>query len=229
MSEENDKIKLAVENEKLPAKRVAIEIPIDIKEEHGLDSSEVFDDTWAELSQDWQAQPTPKTDITALVARTGRSTRNGKICFGINIIATVVIILVFLYGIYNGKWGEASNTYIGLGSLLAIIFIYFETKLRLATWSQLCDSPEKAIDNAIMSSESSMKYLWITKISFLPFIPLLNWYVYTASQANDKTALPVFLMANGLIIIMYLVVDYLHNKRKKEYQKLSQIKSIKNS
>ena len=224
MSEENDKIKMVSDSESLQEKHIATETLMAGKEQHGADSSEVFDDTWAELRQDWQAQPTPKTDITALVTRTRRRTRNAKICFAINIFTTMVLIMVFLYGIYNGEWGEAFNIYLGFGSFLSIVFVYFETKLRLATWSQLCDSPEKAIDNAITSSESSMKYMWITKISFLPFLPLVNWYVYTVGQTSDKAVLPAFFMANGLMIITYIVVDYLHRKRRKEYQKLLQMK-----
>tara|TARA_R110000787_G_scaffold251125_7_gene356626 strand:+ start:572 stop:1252 length:681 start_codon:yes stop_codon:yes gene_type:complete len=226
MSEENDKIKLAIESEQSQAQGLSTETLIVRKEEHGVDSSEVFDDTWAELSQDWQAQPIPKTDITALVARTQRRTRNAKACFGLNILTTLALFIIFVYGIYNGEWGEAFNIYLGFGSLLSVIFVYFETKLRLATWSQLCDSPEKAIDNAIMSSESSMKYMWFTKISFLPFLPLVNWYVYTVGQTSDKAVLPAFFMANGVMIIAYILVDYLHRKRRKEHQQLLQMKQV---
>lgn len=184
----------------------------------------VFDDAWAELSQDWQAQPTPKTDINALVKRTRRRTRGAKLCFALNITATLGLLLVFLYGVFDGQLGDPVNTYLGLGGLISLIFVYFETKLRLATWSQLCDSPEKAIDNAIAGSESSMKYLWITKISFLPFLPLVNWFVYTVGQSSEKPLLTAFLIANGFMLAMYLVVEYLHRKRKKEYLQLLSMK-----
>ena len=184
----------------------------------------VFDDAWAELSQDWQAQPTPKTDINALVKRTRRRTRGAKLCFALNIIATLGLLLVFLYGVFDGQLGGPVNTYLGLGGLISLIFVYFETKLRLATWSQLCDSPEKAIDNAIAGSESSMKYLWITKISFLPFLPLVNWFVYTVGQSSEKPLLTALLIANGFMLAMYLVVEYLHRKRKKEYLQLLSMK-----
>lgn len=194
--------------------------------EHKNDDEQltVFDDAWAELSQDWQAQPTPKTDINALVKRTRRRTRGAKLCFALNIIATLGLLLVFLYGVFDGQLGDPVNTYLGLGGLISLIFVYFETKLRLATWSQLCDSPEKAIDNAIAGSESSMKYLWITKISFLPFLPLVNWFVYTVGQSSEKPLLTAFLIANGFMLAMYLVVEYLHRKRKKEYLQLLSMK-----
>ena len=60
-------------------------------------------------------------------------------------------------------------------SLGSVICVYFETKLRLAIWSQLYGSPNKANDNAIICSEWSMKYMWFIKFS----LPLVNWYVYT--------------------------------------------------
>jgi len=226
MSEENDNIKMTIEREQSPDERVSTEILMESKAEHQVDSSEVLDDAWAKLTQDWQAQPTPKTDINALVKRTRRRTQGAKFCFVLNIIATLGLLLAFLYGVYDGRWGEAINIYIGFASLFSIIFVYFETKIRVATWSQLCDSPEKAIDNAIASSESSMKYLWITKISFLPFLPLVNWFVYSESQANEKTGLPAYLMVNGFMLIVFVTVSYLHNKRKKEYQQLSQTEKV---
>lgn len=194
--------------------------------EQSNDELVIADDAWAKLSQDWQAQPTTKTDITALVKRTKRRTQGAKICYGLNIIATLGLFIAFIYGVYNGEWGEAFNIYLGFGCLLSVIFVYLETKVRFVIWSQLCDSPEKAIDNAIASGESSMKYMWITKISFLPFLALINWFVYTVSQTNDKAVLPAYLMANGFMLVMYVGVDYLHRKRKKEYQQLLKMKQV---
>ncbi len=184
----------------------------------------IEDDTWAELSQDWQSQSTPKADLDELVKNTRKRTRMAKLCFSANIIATLGLIIVFLYGVYDGQWGEPFNIYLGLGGLMSVVFVSFETKLRLTTWTQISDSPDKAIENAIALSKASIKYMLITKISFLPFLPLINWYIYTVSQTNNKDALPAYLMANGLIVVTYLVVEHLHRKRKSEYQKLLKIK-----
>lgn len=192
--------------------------------DHTRDKLAKADDRWAELTQDWQAQPTAKTDITALMKRTRRRTYGAKFCFALNIIATLGLFIAFLYGIYHGEFAEPFNIYLGLGSLLSVIFVYFETKIRLAIWSQLSNSPEKAIDNAIASSESSMKYMWFTKISFVPFLPLVNWFVYSESQANDKVALPAYLLINGFMLVVFIMVSYLHRKRKQEYQQLLQIR-----
>lgn len=191
---------------------------------NAIDKLAKADDTWAELTQDWQAQPTAKTDITALMKRTRRRTYGAKFVFALNIIATLGLFIAFFYGVYHGEFAEPVNIYLGLGSLLSVIFVYFETKIRLVTWSQLSDSPEKAIDNAIASSESSMKYMKITKISFLPFLPLVNWFVYSESQSNDKVALPAYLLINGFMLIVFITVSYLHRKRQQEHQQLLQIK-----
>jgi hypothetical protein len=193
--------------------------PID----NALEKSKIEEETWAELTQDWQSQATPKTDVAALVKSTRKRMRAAKFCFALNIIATLGLILAFFYGIFDGQWGKPFNVYLGLGGLLSVVFVYFETKVRLATWAQISDSPEKAIENAIASSESSMKYMLITKISFLPFLPLINWFIYTVSQTNNKDALPGYLMANGFMLGVYLVVEYLHQKRKREYQQLLKI------
>lgn len=221
MIEENHKVTRATENEQSQQPGISTDaIKVTPKLEKETDTPDVFDETWAELTQDWQTQPTAKADISALVKRTRRRTYVAKICFILNIVATLGIFIAFVYGIYDGQWAEPVNIYLGLGSLLSAIFLYFETKIRLATWSQLCDSPEKAIDNAIASCQSSMKYLQITKISFLPFLPLVHWFVYTVSQTSAKASLPAYLFANGFMLAMYLIVNYLYQRRRKEYQQL---------
>ncbi|UUO23240.1 hypothetical protein FGD67_08455 [Colwellia sp. M166] len=223
MSEENDKIKMATESEQIQDKLESTTL-IMRKKDSRPESNKVLDDTWAELTQDWQAQPTAKTDIATLVKRTRRRTYGAKLCFVLNILATLAIFIAFFYGIYQGEWGEPVNIYLGFGSLLSVAFVYFEMKVRVAAWSQLCDSPEKAIDNAISSCESSMKYMRITQISLLPFLPLVNWFIYTLAQTSTKAVLPAYLIANGLMFVVYIVVDYLYRKRKKEHQQLVKVK-----
>ncbi len=224
MSEEKDKIKMVVESEKSQGKSTSSETLFIRKNEHDIEESSVLDDAWTELTQDWQAQPTLKTDVDALVKRTRKRTRQAKLVFALDIFLALAIILFFFYGVYDGQWGEPTNIYAGLGGLAAGVFVYFETKIRITAWSHLCDSPEKAIDNAIAGSESAMKYLLFSKISLLPLLPLLNWYIYAMSQTSDKTVWFAYLMANSLMLVIYLVIEFLHRKRKKEYCELLQMK-----
>ncbi len=189
-------------------------------DEQPIDSS-ILDEQWLALSQDWQTQPVKKTDVSALLKQTKRRTQGAKVCFALNILATLGLVIAFLYGVFDNQLGDPFNTYLGGGALLSIIFLYFETKIRLNTWRQLCDSPEKAIVNAISACQSSVKYMAMTKISFLPFLLLMNWFVYEIGQLKEKDVIDGYLMANGFMLIMYIVVEYFHRKRKKQYKQLS--------
>lgn len=203
----------------LPQKNCAVDAEAG-KEPPTSDELNILDEQWLAISQDWQAQPVKKTDVSALLKQTKRRTQGAKVCFALNIIATLGLIIAFLYGVYDNQLGDPFNTYLGGGALLSIIFLYFETKIRLNTWRQLCDSPEKAIDNAISACQSSVKYMAMTKISFLPFLPLINWFIYEVGQQKDKNVFDGYLMANGFMLAMYVVVEYFHRKRKKQYEQL---------
>ncbi|TPH18520.1 hypothetical protein [Litorilituus lipolyticus] len=185
----------------------------------------VLDDTWAELSQDWQAQPTPKTDIQALLKQTRRRTYGAKLCFALNVIATLSLIVVFIYGLIDNQLGDPFNTYIGFGALISVFFVYFEIKIRAATWRQLCDSPDKAIENALIACRSSMNYMKLSKYSFIPFLVLVNWFVFAIEETTEKSIIPPLLFANGFMLAMFIIFEYLHRKRKKQYQQLLQLMS----
>ena len=185
----------------------------------------VLDDTWAELSQDWQAQPTPKTDIQALLRQTRRRTYGAKFCFALNVIATLSLIVVFIYGLIDNQLGDPFNTYIGLGALISVFFVYFEIKIRAATWRQLCDSPDKAIENAVIACKSSMNYMRMTKYSFIPFLVLVNWFIFAIEETTEKSIIPPLLFVNGFMLVMFAIFEYLHRKRKKQYQQLLQLLS----
>lgn len=191
-----------------------------VQPKDNMNPDHLLDDAWAEISQDWQSQPVKKTDVPALLKQTKRRTRGAKLCFALNIIATLGLIIAFLIGVYNNQLGAPLNTYLGGGAFLSIIFVYFETKIRVNTWRQLCDSPEKAVENAIVACQSSIRYMVMTKISFLPFLVLVNWFMYEVGQMKEKDVFDGYLMVNGFMLAMYLVVEYLHRKRKKQYEQL---------
>ncbi|RHW77608.1 hypothetical protein [Colwellia sp. RSH04] len=179
-----------------------------------------IDDAWAELSQDWQAQPTPKTDIQALLKQTRRRTFGAKLCFALNVIATLSLIGVFIYGVFDNQLGDPFNTYIGFGALLSVFFVSFEIKIRAATWRQLCDSPDKAIENAVIACKSSMNYMRMTKYSFIPFLILVNWFIFALEETTEKSIIPPLIFVNSFMLAMFVLFEYLHRKRKKQYQQL---------
>jgi len=204
---DNDNIKLDAENM-----------------QEGKNSVE-FEQTWAELTQDWQAQPVPKTDIEQLLKRTRRRTNGAKFCFALNALVTLGLLIAFIYGVFAGQLGEPMNTYIGLGSLISIVLVFYEMKIRLAVWRSLCDSPSKAVDHAISACKSSMQYMVLTKVSTVPFFFLMNWFIYTIGKTSDKPLLMAYLFANGFLVVVYIATDYLHRKRRKEYQQLLVLKA----
>jgi len=184
----------------------------------------VLDEQWAEMTQDWQAQSVPKTDISALLAQTKRRTLWAKGCLGLNVLFTIAVIIAFLIGLFQGEYGTPMNTYLGIASIGTAIFVYYEVKIRLQTWRQCCDSPDKAIDNAIVACESSIKYMILNKISCIPFAMAGNWFIVVMAEENEKSPLKGLLFINFFLIFVYVVADKLHKKRKKELQRLMSIK-----
>lgn len=190
-------------------------------EDNSIDTS-VLDEQWNNLTQDWQAQPFEKTDIQALLKQTKRRTIWAKACFVLNVIATVGLLISFIYGLFKGEFGKPWNTYVGLGGGMSFIFVYYEVKIRMSIWRQISDSPDKAIENAIAACESSLKYMALTKWSCLPFGLLANWFVFSISEEENKPMLFAIIFINVFIGVMYVITELLHRKRKKEYKTLTE-------
>lgn len=180
---------------------------------------------WQAMSDDWQSQPYEKVDIAALLKQTKKRTLWAKSCLGLNILATVGLFISFIYGVTKGELSQPMNTYLGLGGVLSAIFVYYEIKIRLNTWQQCCDSPDKAIDNAIAGCKSSLRYIILTKLSFIPFLILANWFVFAMTQVSEKSFWPPLLFINGFMLTMYVITDWFHRKRKKELQQLLLVNS----
>ena len=185
-----------------------------------LEQPSFLDEQWECLSQDWQSQPIVKTDIDKLLKQTRKRTRWAKSCYVLNVIATVGLMLSFLYGIYNNEFGKPWNTYLGLGGVLSLIFVYYERKIRINAWQQISNAPDKAVENALAGYRSSLKYMMLTKWSCLPFGILANWFVYSMGQENGKSTLGAFLFINIFLVVIYIGTEVIYRKRKKEHQEL---------
>lgn len=192
------------------------EQPVD---EPALDNP-LLDDNWLQLSQDWQAQPYEKTDIPALVKQTRKRTLYAKVLLAINVIATLSVCIALLVALYQGDWGTPTIAYLAFGSIGSIIFVYYEMKIRLRIWRQCCDSPDKAITNAVAGIESSITYIKLTKFSFWLSFPVVNWYVYVMYDASEKSVWPPLLFINSFVVIGWSVTHWFHLKRKKELTQL---------
>jgi hypothetical protein len=151
-----------------------------------------LDENWLRLSQDWQEQPFEKTDIKKLLKQTKKRTLQAKFLLSLNVLATIAIVIMLIVALYQGDWSRASIIYLSFGSVASIIFVYYEIKIRLHAWQQSCDSPDKAITNAIAGVESSIKYIRLTKLSFWLFLPFVNWYIYATITESEKSPWPPF-------------------------------------
>jgi hypothetical protein len=178
------------------------------------------DNDWLAMSEDWQSQPFTKMDIQRLTKQTQRRTLWAKVCLTLNTIGTLIIILLFFYGLRQGNFSQTVNIYLGIGSLLALIFNGYELKIRLKAWQTCCESPDKAIQHAMTGIESSIKYCRLTKLSMVSLFILLNWFFYAVSSQSEKSIWPLLIVTNGFVVIVCILSDIIQRKRKAEYQRL---------
>jgi len=196
---------------------------LDEKEDKNSPVTEVqpLDENWLLLSQDWQAQPFEKTDIQALLKQTKKRTLLAKSLLALDVIATMGIFIALLVGLYQGDWGTATISYLLFGFITSVIFVFYEIKIRLRIWQHSCDSPDKAVENAIAGVESSIKYTKLIKLSCWILMPVANWYVYVMIQESEKSPWPPFLVMNSFIIIMWFITHWFYLKRDKELKQFS--------
>jgi len=183
----------------------------------------ILDEQWLALSQDWQSQPYEKTDIQALLKQTKKRTLLAKSLLAIDVIATVGLIIALLVGLYQGDWGTATIAYLAFGAITSVVFVYCEIKIRLRIWQYSCDSPDKAVANAVAGVESSIKYIKLIKLSCWLLLPAVNWYIYAMIGETEKSPWPPFFVINIVIVSLWLVSHWFHKKRTKELSQLNLI------
>jgi hypothetical protein len=185
--------------------------------------AKILDEQWLTLSRDWQSQPYEKTDIQALLKQTKKRTLLAKSLLAIDAIATVGLITTLLVGLYQGDWGTATIAYLAFGAITSVVFVYYEIKIRLRIWQHSCDSPDKAVLNAIEGAESSIKYIKLIKLSCWLILPAANWYIYAMISGSEKSPWPPFFVINIVIVSLWLVSHWFHKKRTKELSQLNLI------
>jgi len=189
-----------------------------------LDTS-VIDEQWAEMTQDWQSQPFIKTDMTALIKQTKRRMLQAKALLAFDVIGTFLLTLAVLYGSFYGDWDVATLIYGGSASILSIIFVSFAAKIRLASWRLFAVEPENIISTAIVGCKASLQYIKLLKLSCYALIPMMNWYLYEIVTSKGKSLLIPLLIANGSILVMYLITHYYQVKREQELAQLNKMSS----
>jgi len=198
--------------------------PDSIKDkEQPLSGEQSLDEDWLLLSQDWQTQPYEKTDVEVLLKQTKNRTLLAKSLLAIDIVATLSLIVALLVGLFQGDWGTATIAYLTFGSVGSLVFVYYEVKIRLHIWQHCCDSPDKAVANAISGIESSIRYIKLTKLSCYLLLPAVNWYIYAMIAESEQSSWPSFIVINSFVIGMWSLTHWFHLKRKKELAQLSTV------
>jgi hypothetical protein len=211
----------SIDIESLPQKKELLDS--EKKESHVQSEKQPLDDDWLLLTQDWQNQPYEKTDIQALLKQTSKRTLLAKLLLLLDITATLGLFITLFFALYQGDWETATVAYLTFGSIGSLIFVYYEIKIRLHSWQHCCDSPDKAVANAISGIESSISYIQLTKLSCYCLLPAINWYLYAMIEKSEKSPWPAFIAANSIILVMWAITQWFYLKRNRE---LIQLRSV---
>ena len=195
--------------------------PID--KQSPLEEQPPLDENWLAISQDWQDLPYEKTDVDALVKKTKRRTWWAKFVMGLNIIATVGILIALLVGFYRGDWQTPTLVYTGFVFIASVVFIYYEVKIRLAAWQLTDAGPDDALKAAISGCQSSLHYARLVKWSFYLLTVPVNWYVYAMMEFKAKITWKTFVITNVILLVMYLINQRYQKKRQRELSLLEQV------
>ena len=190
------------------------------KNSNNKNESNILDLQWVELTQDWQSQPTEKSDIKALLKQTKRRTIKAKALFASSVIATITMLLSWCYGTFFAELDPLFNHYMGICGLMSIVFCYYEYKVRIQVWREIAQSPEQAIQNALKGHQSSLNYIKLVKWSFIPFGAVGNWFVITSALEHDVSIAIMIIAINLYLLIFYALTHWFEVKRKKEYYAL---------
>ena len=190
------------------------------EEENKLTELPMLDEDWLALTEDWQAQPYEKTDIQALLKQTRRRTLWAKAILILDCVATLGLIIALCIGLYQANWDNATLMYVAFGSLLSTVFVYYEIKIRHHPWKHSCDSPDKAIINAVAGCQSSIKYIKLIKLSCYFMLPAINCYIYVMRHGTEKPLWPAFLIINLFVFTLWIVAHLFHLKRSNELKQL---------
>jgi hypothetical protein len=220
----NEKSKVTLQT-KTQAETVLDVTSLPKNNDHAPVDTSVIDDQWAEMSQDWQSQPFTKVDIPKLLKQTTRRTLWAKGLLALDIIATIGMLFVAAYLWLSGSQDQATIIYSGVGGALSVIFVYYTIKVRLTAWRANCGSPDKAIEHAMGSCESSIGYIKLIKLSCIIILPFANWYIFAISQQLGKSPVIGLVMINALILIVWLFSHIFYLKRNKELKQLNSMNS----
>ncbi len=203
----------------LPQKKQVLDSQKD--ENHPSPEEKPLDEDWLLLSKDWQTQPYEKTDIEELLKQTKKRTLLAKSLLALDVIATIGLFIALFVALYQGDWDRATVAYLAFGSIGSLVFVCYEIKIRFRIWQHCCDSPDKAVENAILGIESSIRYIKLIKLFCWLLLPVVNWYINVMLEESEKSPWPPFLAINSFVIVMWSITHWFHLKREKQLIQLN--------
>lgn len=192
------------------------------QEESPQESSNLLDEQWEILSQDWQSQPYAKADVEALLKQTRARTLWAKTLLILNIIATLFFIGMAATMMITGSEDTATMFYFIFAAIFSIVFVYYEVRIRLTVWRQFASSPEQAVDNAIKGLESSLKYIQLTKNFCWVLLPGGCWYAVEMAEQAEKSPWSGVIFVSIFISLIWAITHGFYLKRSKELKHLKQ-------
>jgi len=177
-----------------------------------------LDEQWDDLMEDWQSQPYEKVDIDKLVKQMKKRTFFAKAVLFLDVIATISLFSALYYVLTEEPDDVATAIYVGIGAVGSLIYTIIEFNIRIKTWRLDASDPKQAFEKNISGLKGAIQYanLWIYSCYIM--FPMVNWYIWELGKTTEKSVLPAYLFANGLVAIMIIGAYLYKAKRVKELE-----------
>ena len=184
-----------------------------------------LDDDWEKLANDWQSQPYEHVDVAKLLKKVKRRVWLAKISIWSNVIMTLALIGSFVWGLLFSDWKNHTLIYLGLGSVYAIVFVFYETKIRASHPSAEAVPADKVIEHSMQSCVAAINYVKLNLYATFVLFPLVNWFVINVTEDRNKPMFTPLLVANLLGLSIVLLCVWLLRRRKLELKKLNELQN----
>ncbi len=181
-----------------------------------------LDEQWDDLVSDWQTQPYEKVDIDKLVKQLSKRTLWAKILLGLDMLATIFLFSACYWQATNEPEDVATIIYLGIGALGSLVYTVLLLRIRLQTWKMDASDPKQYFDKTISGIKGALKFAKLLQYTCYFMVPIINWYLWEVSKSTEKPLLIGYILANALILVMYVASHIYQRRRKKELSLLSE-------
>ncbi|NQY34496.1 MAG: hypothetical protein HRT37_05935 [Alteromonadaceae bacterium] len=186
------------------------------------EESELLDEQWLALTEDWQSQPYDKVDIKVLFNKTRRRILGAKCLLALDLVATLAMIVFMIIGFISDSFDMATLYFLVFGVVSSIVYIAYTIYIRSGTWALSEQSPTDVISTAIVGYKSSLKFIRLIKVSTIGMFFGTNIYLVVMNQVHEKPIIGALLLINILMAVMYTGAHYYQVKRQEELAHMQQ-------